>query len=117
MPTPPSMYALSALVELHDSMVVSPWPIIAGAALKSTVGGPMGITTVTVALADATPPGPVAVRVYMVVFSREINLKPLGSTGPMPGSMTQESAFAVCQVRVADSPRLMVVGSVVKAII
>ena len=78
----------------------------------ATAGG--GMMTVTVTLSVVLPPGPVAVRVYVVVSSGETVREPFGSTSPIPGSMLTLSALMVDQLSVLDSPRVMVDGSAEK---
>ena len=65
----------------------------------------------TVVLAKAEPPGPVAVIVYVVVSAGKTPIDPLGSTLPTPGSMSQESAPVEFQERVVDAPGWIVSGS------
>ena len=65
------------------------------------------ICTVTVVDAVAVPPGPVAVKVYCVVFVGLTTLVPEGETAPMPWSIETVVAFVVVQVRVEVSPAVM----------
>ena len=66
--------------------------------------------TVTVTADEVLPPGPVAVRVYVVVASGETVTDPFGATEPMFGSIWQVSAWVVVQARVLADPDRMVSG-------
>ena len=57
------MWALCALSDDQESTDDPPWAMLAGEALKLTVGGTVCSFTLTVTLAVAMPPGPVAVIV------------------------------------------------------
>ena len=57
---------------------------------------------VTVALAVVVPPKPVAVMVYVVVSVGETIVDPLRATLPIPGSITQVSAFVEVHDKVED---------------
>ena len=71
----------------------------------------MGSVTVIVTVAEAVPPEPVATMVYVVVSVGDIDIEPLAPTEPMPGSITQLSAWVELQVRVEDSPKKIASGS------
>ena len=62
-PMPLSIWALSAFVEFQDRVAVSSCSSVAGVALRFTVGGPLGCSTVKIVLAEAVPPDPVTVMV------------------------------------------------------
>jgi hypothetical protein len=57
-----------AFCAFQESIVAPPDVTDVGFAVKVTVGGFCGCTTVTVALSDADPPGPVHVSVYIDVW-------------------------------------------------
>ncbi len=59
---PPEALQEVALVEAHVSVELLPDTTVVGLALKLTVG-PVGTVTVTLADAEALPPGPVQVSV------------------------------------------------------
>lgn len=80
-PTPWSILALVASVELHESVAESPDMIVSGDAVILTVGGSF---TVTVTLSVAVPPRPEAVIVYVVVIAGETRREPFTATSPMP---------------------------------
>jgi len=66
---------------------------------------------VTVALEVAVPPGPLAVRVYVVVSLGNTWRVPETLTGPMPGWMETSVASLTIQRSVEDCPRSIVLGS------
>jgi hypothetical protein len=77
-----------------------------------------GASTVTVAGAVELPPAPVAVRVYVVVvLGPVIVLEPDVATAPIPLSIVTVVAFVVDQVRVVESPGLMVDGLMLNCIV
>ncbi|BBO73024.1 hypothetical protein DSCW_04410 [Desulfosarcina widdelii] len=96
------------MVEDHCSTADAPKMISPGRTVRSTVG--TGRLTVTAAVADVLPPGPVAVRVYVVVVSGEIVNDPFVATEPMFGSIWQVSAWVVAQARMMADPDIMVSG-------
>ncbi len=59
----PVMVILVALLLVHVRTQDWPLAILVGDAVKVTVGGAVEAPTVTVAFAEAVPPGPVAVTV------------------------------------------------------
>ena len=85
------METLSALAQLHVKVADSPKTITSGIAESVTVGS--GTITVTVTFAEAFPPGPVAVIVYLVVTFGVTTVVPLISTLPISGSMTHVIAL------------------------
>ena len=83
-------------------------------ALAVNVRTVTGGTTVTLTEAVAVPPGPVAVRVYVVVvFGTSVRV-PSTATAPTPWSIEQLVAFVVCQLRVVLQPAWMGLGLAVK---
>src|SRR5438067_5078313 len=86
-PTEGAMDRLVAPLTVQASVLEPPRVMVAGVAEKALmVGGETGAVTVTVALAVTWPPGPLAVRVYVVLAAGETTaLEPL--TRPMPLSM------------------------------
>ena len=86
-----------AVVQLSTDV----WPavIVGGVAAKeTTVGGGKAALTVTVAFALAVPPGPIAVKVYVVVIVGDTGtFPPAGAcTAPIP-LIEAEVAFATVQ--------------------
>ena len=73
-----------------------------GSAFIIAVGG--GSITLTVTLSIASPPGPSAAMVYVVVSVGETMREPLTSTTSISGSITQLSASVEDHDRVLDSP-------------
>jgi hypothetical protein len=103
----------------HARVADSPAVIVLGDAVKFNVNG---MVTVTVAGAEV-PPGPVAVRVYVVVELTGMPAKdPEGGSGPvssvcgMAGVMVIEVAFVVAQVSVVLCPALTYVGFAVNCV-
>src|SRR6202140_3605564 len=62
-------------------------------------------------LASAVPPGPVAVMVYVAESPGVTLVEPSAETGPTSGAIATCVALVVDQVRVVESPLLMLVGS------
>ena len=79
-----------------------------------TMTRPPAPSTVTVADAVALPPGPPAVRVYVVVCFGEMRTFPDALCVPTPLSIDTELELMVDQESVAESPALMVEGLAVK---
>ena len=102
------MLAVSALVEDQDRVTLSPAIIALGAEAIVTVGS---WWTVTVTDAVPTPPGPVAVMMYVVVSDGDTVSVPLGDTDSISGSIVTVFAFVVFHERVVDSPTLILGGS------
>ncbi|HON61882.1 MAG TPA: hypothetical protein PK314_08425 [Deltaproteobacteria bacterium] len=65
----------------------------------------------TVMLFVASPPGPAAVIVYVVVAVGAMVVEPLRSTAPIPLSMLTLSACSDVQMRIEDSPPSIAPGS------
>jgi hypothetical protein len=89
--------------EIHERVIESPCEIVlslAESAQEGTFGGG-GMMTTTVTSHVATPPGPVAVPVYMVVCVGKIFLVPCptGDTLPTPLFTTRDVAFKVVHSR------------------
>jgi len=80
-PIPWSMLTLSAPVELHESVDISPEVIFDGLAEMLTIGK---LFTVMVALSVAVPAGPSAMMVYVVVTVGDTDRELFGSTDPIP---------------------------------
>jgi len=103
----------------HARVAGSPAVIVLGDAVKFNVNG-----TVTVTVAGAeVPPGPVAVRVYVVVELTGMPAKdPEGGSGPvssvcgMAGMMVIEVAFVVAHVNVVLCPALTYAGFAVNCV-
>ncbi|WP_288114386.1 hypothetical protein, partial [Herbaspirillum sp.] len=75
---------------------------VAGSALISAEGAWETVCIVTEAA--EVPPGPVAVRMYSTVSVSDTVTEPFGSTLPIPGSITHESACTVFHVRTDVPP-------------
>jgi hypothetical protein len=93
-----------ALKVCHERVMGVPAVMLVELAEKDTLGG--CDVTVTVTDCVALPPGPVAVKTYVVVCSGvtsawSVNPKADGLT---EGVMETEVAFAVCHVSVTDCP-------------
>ena len=58
-----------------------------------------------------SPPGPVAIIVYVVVTMGSILMDPFVSTGPIPLSMLTLSACVVVQASKEKSPAIIISGS------
>lgn len=114
-PIPLSMLADVAFVVDQVRVAVCPWLMLLGDAVRLAVGGDCPVPTVTIACAVIVPPGPVAVRVYVVLAEGcTVMLPPdTGWTAPIPLSMLADVAFVVDQVRVALCPDMMLVGDAV----
>jgi hypothetical protein len=98
-----------ACEEVHESVVASPRAIVEGDATRLTLGGS---TTATVAVAAASPAGPLQVRVYAVVAAGVTACEPEVAFVPLhPPEATQESTWLALQVRSAESPDGIVVGA------
>jgi hypothetical protein len=80
-------------------------------------GGGGGVETCTVTDRVSLPPGPRAVKVYVVLSIGKTCRWPWLWTAPMPWLMDMSVALLMDQRRVADWPRSMVVGSTVKLLI
>jgi hypothetical protein len=91
----------------QESVLVPPGEITAGVAVNVIVGG---ATMVTVADANEVPPGPVAVRVYVVVCDGETLEEPLAACAPMPLSIETEVELLTSHVSVDEEPLTMEAG-------
>ena len=67
------------------------------------------VLTLTVALPVTVPPGPDALKSYVVVAWGETDWLPLVGTVPTPPLMFASTVSAVCQFSVADWPQLICV--------
>src|SRR5437762_13009156 len=77
---------------------------------RSTGGGGVGTFTVTRAVSVASPPGPVALAVYVtddVGFTMRL---PVAITAPTPGSIWTFAAFRASHAKVTGCPRSTVAG-------
>ena len=89
-----------------------------GLAVKLLIwGGVTGVATVTVAVAVAWPPLPLAEIVYVVVADGFTCAEPLRLTLPTPWSIEAELAPEIFQARVDAWPALIVGGAAVKVIV
>jgi hypothetical protein len=88
---------------------VEVWPNVMaeGLAENCTVVVPV---TVTVAMAWAVPPGPLAVAWKVVVWEGVTETDPLSWTAPIPLSILSEDALEEVQVSTADEPGVMLCG-------
>jgi hypothetical protein len=101
------MLTLVAFVVLHVSVDDPPGLIASGEAVNVIVGAPE--VAVTVTLAFAVPPGPVAVPVKVVVeFTATVadpeSASAVWSSPPMSGFMVKLVAFVVVHVSVTSPP-------------
>ena len=78
---------------------------------------PPVLPTETFAVAVEVPPGPVAVRVYVVVAEGETETLPDVGCDPMPLSMVTDVALVVLHVNVELCPAVMLAGFAVKLIV
>src|SRR3954447_13134624 len=99
-PTPLSIVTEVALVVFQISVEFCPLVMVLGVAEKEIVGA--GCVTVTVAVLVITPPGPVAVSVYVVVDDGLTPTDPDAGLLPTPLSIEIDVAFVVDQVSVDD---------------
>jgi hypothetical protein len=98
-----------ALVVDQVSVVELPKLMVDGLAEMVRVGA--AALTVIVADEEAEPPGPVQVRVYMVVLVGETDSVPLVVLLPLqPLEAVQEVALAELQVKVDELPLVIVEG-------
>jgi hypothetical protein len=98
----------------QESVLVPPGEITAGVAVNVIVGGAM---IVTVANANDVPPGPVAVRVYVVVCDSDTLVEPLAACAPMPLSIETEVEFVTSHVSVDDEPLTIEAGVAVNVML
>jgi hypothetical protein len=87
-----------------------------GLAGAGAVGGGGGSVTLTVAVAVLVPPGPVAVRVYVVEAPGNTRRLALACTVPMLLSMEMLLASVTFQLSVDDWPRSIEDGSAANAV-
>src|SRR5579871_26024 len=85
------------------------------ASRSSSCGGGVAVisgadVTVTRALASAVPPGPLAVRRYVVDCWGRIERLPFACTEPISGEMLTVVAFSALHSTVVDCPRSIDVG-------
>ncbi len=92
-------------------MVILPLTFLHGVAGG---GGGDGAVMATWTEGLTCPPGPVAVRVYVVDSSGVRDLLPFASTLPTPGSRSRSVAFCEVQVKVTDWPRCTLVESTLR---
>src|SRR5579859_2053385 len=80
---------------------------------RTIVGGAAGggWVTLTRAVARVVPPGPVAVSVYVVESSGDIDVEPAAATRPPPGSRSRLAAFMEVQTSVTEWPFSTLPGS------
>ena len=97
------------VVEVNVLNILGKELLLGQARSRRLFGGGGAALTVTRAVASCVPPAPLATRWYVVEAAGATWREPLVSTGPMP-SMLTSVAFVVCQVRVVESPALMVFG-------
>src|SRR5579871_166366 len=76
----------------------------------SAAFGGGGTLTVTLALASAEPPGPLAVMVYVTVLCGVTRCEPSAETLPTPGERFRLVALVEDQVNVTESPLWITVG-------
>ena len=109
---PPEAVQLVALVELHVSVEEPPLATLVGFAVSVTDGGGGGAETVTVAVCDALPPGPVQSSVNEVVAVRlPVDVDPLVGSAPLqPPEAVQPVASLELQVSVEAEPLATVAG-------
>jgi len=106
---PPDAEQLVALAEVHVSVAAAPDATLVGLLLSETCGAG---ATVTVAFLAIVPPGPVQVRVNVVVEAiGPLDWLPLVAFAPVqPPEAVQLAAFAVDHCRVDAFPAATVVG-------
>ena len=75
--------------------------------------GTLKLLTVTTAVDLCVPPGPIAIRVYVVVLSGATDLEPCAWTLPTSGSKSRLVAFREDQCNLTDWPLSTVAGSAV----
>jgi hypothetical protein len=92
------------------SVVEFPAVMVVGDAEKLEILTP----TDTVTWLCLVPPGPVAVRLYVVVLPGLTETEPDVPTEPTPLSIDTEVAFVTDQLKVVEFPAMMVVGDAEK---
>lgn len=115
-PTPWSMVTVVASVVDQLKVAASPLAIEVGETLRLAVGAGGGggePVTVKEAMAVAVP-NPVAVIVYVVSPVGLTLTEPLAATTPTPWSIITVAASVVDQVSVADVPKRIVVGEMLR---
>jgi hypothetical protein len=108
---PPDAVQVEALVVLQERVAEEPLTTLVGLADRVTVGSP-GAVTVTVTVSAVFPPGPLQVRIYVVVAVRfPVAWLPLVGLVPLqPPEAAQLVALVVVQLRVEDAPLTSDVG-------
>jgi hypothetical protein len=110
---PPDAAHVVASVALQVSVAASPATTVVGLALSVTTGG--GALTVTVTLAEPSPPGPVQASEYFVVVSRTpVENVPDTACAPVqPPVAVQVVAPAALHVSTAPLPLATAAGDAV----
>src|SRR5437899_8290245 len=85
------------------------WSKPGSAGCTGAGGGGAGCATVTRAVASRVPPGPFAMRRYVVEPLGVTDCEPLGCTAPTP-SMLTSFALSVCQVSCVACPGCTLAG-------
>jgi hypothetical protein len=98
-------------VTVQASVDVPPAAIAEGVAVNVILGTAM---TLTVACANEVPPGPTAVKLYVVVVVGETDMEPLAATDPMPLSIETVVAFETVHTSVDEEPATIAVGEATK---
>lgn len=112
------MLTETALVVVHASVLSPPEFTVAGVAVKLPIVGGTGCATFTVTGWFVLPPGPVAVKTYVVVCCGVTpGMLPVsGNTDELTeGAIVTAVAFEVCHESVIASPAVMLVELAEKA--
>jgi hypothetical protein len=109
---PPEAVHAVALVELQVSVALPPLTTVVGFASNAAVGTGAAVTATMTVAAGLTPPEPVQVSEYDVLFVRAPVLRlPLIANAPLhPPDPLHEVAFFELQVNVDDSPLSIAIG-------
>src|SRR6266850_152790 len=105
---------------IQFKVLLCPAVRLVGFAVKVMVGGSWFTVTVT-GFDCAVPPGPVALATNVVVCAGLIDCEPeIGNSSPaspISGDRVTPVALVVCQLKVVDSPELILIGETLKVMV